>query len=363
MAAVNGRGENLAMAAPRDPCKEEAVEQEAMAMKLWLALVFMLLGLVSAGADCVGRNLITAAPQDMRARIAQASAQVPHHQGLIWQARRGAAQITLIGTYHFGDPRHDRLMARIAPLLAEAGALYVEAGPDEQARLDHALASDPSLIMQPGGPGLPERLSKAEWQALSQAMALRGLPPAAVARLRPWFVTAMLGLSPCMMASGADAHGLDQRLIAGAQEKSIPIHALEPWNTLFSLFDQMTSAQEIDLIRATLPTAAYADDYAATLADAYFAGRVWDIWEFGRFDAYLTSGFSPQDVDAQLDLLRGTLMDSRNRAWIAPLTEGAERAARQGKGILAGFGALHLPGEQGVLRLLERQGWQVSPLE
>ena len=58
----------------------------------------------------------------------------------------------------------------------------------------------------------------------------------------------------------------------------------------------------------------------------------------------------------------GRLMDNRNRAWIAPLLAGAEAAARDGRGIVAGFGALHLPGRNGVLALLAQQGFTVTPL-
>ena len=58
-------------------------------------------------------------------------------------------------------------------------------------------------------------------------------------------------------------------------------------------------------------------------------------------------------------LAQERLMDRRNRAWIAPLTQAAEAAAPKGTEVVAAFGALHLPGEEGVLRLLERDGWTV----
>ena len=34
--------------------------------------------------------------------------------------------------------------------------------------------------------------------------------------------------------------------------------------------------------------------------------------------------------------------------------------ARVAEGVAAAFGALHLPGEDGVLRLLERDGWTIT---
>lgn len=196
-------------------------------------------------------------------------------------------------------------------------------------------------------------------------MALRGTPAVVAAKLRPWYVAMMLGISPCMMQGRANdgAAGLDHLLVARARDMGVPVQPLEPWDTVFSLFEDMTPAQEIDMIRASLPTAAYADDYAVTLTDAYFEGDVWKIWEFGRFDAYENSGLSRAEVDDLMELARTQLMDRRNQRWIAPLTRAAHQAARRGKGVMAGFGALHLPGEMGVLRLLEKQGWTIEKLE
>lgn len=334
---------------------------------MWLLAVGLMLNAGAAGAlGCTGANLIEALPAKDRARIQQAADTVPYHQGLLWQASKGDQRITLAGTYHFGDPRHQRMLDRLAAPLADAAAVYVEAGPEEEARLTRALTEDPSLMVATEGPTLPERLEPKEWQTLSQAMAERGTPAMVTAKLRPWYVAVMLGVSPCMLrdaVEAGDTAGLDHLLIAEAEAQDLPVRALEPWDTVFTLFTDLTPAQEIDMIRAALPAATYADDYAVTLTEAYFSGDVWLIWEFGRDDAYRNSGLDRQKVDEQMRFAQARLMDRRNQSWIAPLTRGAAQAARQGKGIVAGFGALHLPGEQGVLRLLERDGWSIERLD
>lgn len=320
----------------------------------------------SLAAGCVGENLFDTMPPDRLARIEAAVEKIPYHRGLLWQVTKDDARITLIGTYHFGDDRHQAMLDRVADTLADADLLFVEAGPEEEDRLARALTENPDLMVNRLGPTLPERLSDAEWQMLSSAMTDRGTPAVITAKLRPWYVAMMLGISPCMMhsmAQGGDTGGLDHLLVARADALNIPIRALEPWDTVFTLFQNMTPQQEVDMIRASLPAASYADDYAVTLTDAYFAGDVWKIWEFGRFDAYENSGLPRQVVDEQMDLAQTQLMDRRNQSWITPLTEAAHSAALQGKGIVAGFGALHLPGEEGVLRLLEKEGWTVTGLD
>lgn len=319
----------------------------------------------SATTECIGRNLIEALPAEIQRQIDRAVEAVPYHRGLLWRASKGEARMVLVGTYHFPDPGHDRMMARLAEPLSDAAALYVEAGPEEEARLQQALTRNPALMFDPDGPTLPERLEDEEWQRLSAAMESRGLPAIMVSRMRPWYVSLMLGISPCMLRDlgQPQAAGLDRQLTRKAGEMDLPVRALEDWDTVFRIFQSLTPEQEMDMIRASLPAAEYADDYAATLADVYFDGDVWRIWEFTRIDAYRNSGLSREAVDEQLALGQELLMDRRNQAWIAPLIQGAEEAARDGKGIVAGFGALHLPGEGGVLQLLAERGWQLERLD
>ena len=323
----------------------------------------LFLAAAAGAAECAGRDLIGALPAEQRAELDRAVEGVPYPTGIFWQATRGAARIEIAGTYHFPDPRHEATVARMAPLIAQAGALLVEAGPDEEAALTEKLRRDPSLMVDPTGPTLPERLGPAERQIVAQAVEERGMPAVMASRLRPWYVAMLLGLSPCMMEQAQDLaarQGLDHRLIDEARGHDVPVLALEPWDTLFTLFKGMTPAEEDDMIRAALPAARLADDYAATALEAYFRGDIRAVWEFGRLDALRNSGLPPGAVDRQVRLAEDRLMTRRNRSWIGPLTRAAEAAAARGKPVVAAFGALHLPGDTGVLRLLEAEGWTIA---
>ncbi|MFN8683634.1 TraB/GumN family protein [Paracoccus sp. P2] len=321
--------------------------------------------LPAAAQDCMGQNLFERMPPERLAELHAAAEGVPYRHGLFWQAEKGEQRVTLLGTYHFADPRHDLTMEHFGPEIDEAALLMVEAGPEEEAKLAEAMASDPSLLVDPEEPTLPERFSDVEWKSLSAALEARGLPAVIASRLRPWYVAVMLGVSPCMMRvieEKGDPGGLDHLLVERAEAAEVPVRALEPWDTVFTLFAGMTSKEEEDMIRAAMPAAEYADDYAVTLADAYFSGDSWLIWEFGRFDAYDNSGLTRAEVDEQMRLAQEKLMDRRNESWIEPIEQAAAEAAGQGKGLVIGFGALHLPGEHGVLRLLENRGWNISPI-
>jgi uncharacterized protein YbaP (TraB family) len=52
------------------------------------------------------------------------------------------------------------------------------------------------------------------------------------------------------------------------------------------------------------------------------------------------------------------LIDARNRAWMDVLVPQLELG-----GVFAAFGALHLPGETGVIELLRARGFEVTRLD
>ncbi|MDO5606794.1 MAG: TraB/GumN family protein [Paracoccus sp. (in: a-proteobacteria)] len=331
-----------------------------------LILGFAALVGAPAAAQCVGENLIVQMDPADHAELRARTDAVPYHRGLFWRAEKDGAAMTLIGTYHFDHPRHEAIAATFADDIARADALLVEVGPEGYDRLQAEMAANPALIVAASGPTLPERLDAADWQALSGALAERGIPAVVAARMRPWYVSLLLGISPCMMrelAQGGDQLGLDWRLVRLANGNDVPIIALEPWDTAFRMFDGLTPEDEIDMIRYSLPAMHYGDDMTATLADAYADEDVWTIWEFSHIEAYRNSDQSASEVERLTNEVREVLMDRRNRAWIAPLTAAADEAATRGKGVVAAFGALHLPGEDGVLRLLERDGWTIRRIE
>jgi len=324
-----------------------------------LAALFLLASPLAA--QCLGENLIAAMSPDARATLQAKVDTYPYSRGNFWRATRqgpdGDQVIHLIGTYHLDDPRHKATLAALAPVLDSAATLLVEAGPDEEAAVKAAIARDPSLMFVTEGPTLPERLTASEWDAVTTAMRTRGIPPFLAAKMQPWYLSMMLGIPPCGMTKLQQAKGLDAQIIDAATARGLPPQALEPFDTVFKLFAGMTDAEQLGMIRSTLPMEAQGADYAVTLADAYFAGDSRLLWEFLRLRAHDTPGTTPAQTDAEFAMMEEAIMSSRNRAWIPVI----EAAVAKGP-VLAAFGALHLPGKDGVLNLLVQNGFAVERL-
>ena len=325
-------------------------------MRFLTALLLTLLCPLTLHAECVGQNLIAALPPDQLATL-QTAADVPFARGNLWHATRGSETITLIGTFHLDDPRHDATVASLTAAFQAATTLLVEAGPAEEAALKSHVAAHPDLLINATGPTLPEALPEADWQRLSDALRARGIPPFFAAKLQPWYIASILAIPACQFAKASAMNGLDRRLIALAEAQGVSVAALEPFDTIFAIFDSFTAADQLAMLIQTLDASAADDDMAQTLADSYFAGQSRLFWEFSKLHLQTLSGIDPAEAEREFALVEAALINRRNLAWIGPITA----AAAEGPLVVA-FGALHLPGENGVLNLLARDGWAITAL-
>lgn len=334
---------------------------------LRLATLFVALVLAGAPAGtalaaCEGRDMLADMTPDARAELEAATDAIPYPRGNFWRATRKTAErteeITLVGTYHLDDPRHVPLMKTLGPLIAAVTIVLVEAGPLDQKALQDHIARDPSIMLITEGPSLLEQMPAADWRLLTDALAKRGVPSIMAARMRPWYVNLMLAIPTCAPQAATQEMGLDGMVMARATEAGVPVASLERYDTVLGLFDQIPAADQISMIRTTLSMDDRAQDYSTTMANAYFAGESRLLWEMVRQEAYKLPGNTKAMVDAEFARMEVILMDARNQAWIPVM----EAAAAKGP-VLAAFGALHLPGDEGVLALLERRGFTISPLE
>lgn len=327
-----------------------------MLKRFSIALLFALAA-TPLGAACAGHDLIPDLAASDRDAVRAAVEAIPYAQGNAWRATRGTEVVDIVGTYHFDDPRHEAVMATLAPQLDMASVLLVEAGPKETDKLTSDMATRPDLMFIMAGPTLPELMPETDWQVFSQAMSARGIPAVFAAKMKPWYATMMLSTPPCMMAelAGGDVRGLDHRIIERAEERRIPIRALEPYDTAFKLFQGLPDDLQVDMIRMTLAQGDQAEDMMATLTKAYFDEDVRLTWEFGRVEALKQPGMTAEKVAKSYALMEDALMIRRNESWIPVI----EEAAAHGR-VFAAFGALHLSGEHGVLKLLEDAGYRIE---
>ena len=323
---------------------------------------FAVLCLISVASPalslCGGASFADRLTDSELAEIASVRAATPYATGITWTAQRGPDQLTIIGTMHLRDPRLAPLMTSVTPQVDAAELILLEGTPAEEAQVMQYMTSNPTVLFSPDGPTLPEELTEETWQALSDAARARGIPPILASKMQPWYLMMTLGIPVCAMADlAANKRGLDQMVIERATARDIPMQALEPFDTIFDVLQDGTRAEQIEMLELSALDPEVQQEMFVAMLDSYFDGDVAGILKMGEIAARSLVDL-PHDRIAELTAeSEQSLLYDRNHNWIPVIEDAAQSADR----IVIAVGAGHLPGEQGVLRLLENRGWTISP--
>ena len=322
-----------------------------------IATVVLLLAPGLASALCAGNDLRDTLPA---ALVEQASANVeavPLHRGLAFEASRGDTRITLFGTVHLSDSRVV-IPDEIADRIDRADLLLVEVTAADRDLFQQQVLGNPTLLFDFEGPGLSTHLTETEWETLSEHLSGLGTPLELAEFLRPWFVVTLLELPLCeVSARRAGALALDERIEALAVESAIAVAGLDDATEVLAFFIEAPEETQLDVLRVSL---------AGTAADAHLVETAIATWleqepMLGSEIVRLESRSLAEDAAAVDEVYRQInhyLVVERNRAWLAKILDHAEEAVE----MVVAVGAAHLPGVDGLVNLLQQEGFAISPV-
>jgi len=329
-----------------------------MIIRLLSLLCCLGLGLTQpAFAACSGNDLRQTLGPEEQSRLDTEIRDTPFAKGNHWKATRGAATLHLIGTMHLADPRLDAPLGRLKDTIESADLLLLEMTSEDELALQDRLMTDPSLLLMQDTT-LPELLDEADWDQMSEALNARGLPPFMAARFQPWYVSVLLAIPPCASATDLSEGGMDARIEEIAIAADIPRAALEDVETIFAAFADQPRAMQIDMMLSALVDPAISEDLFATLLASYFDEAAAEGWAMSTILAERYSPIAAEAAANIFDTMEQELLIDRNRAWIPVLLE----ATQAHDTVIAAFGAAHLPGQDGVLALLEAEGFALERL-
>jgi uncharacterized protein YbaP (TraB family) len=294
-------------------------------------------------------------PQEDRLRLEATAGIIPYPEGLLWRATKDDTTLTLFGTYHLAHSQTVAHAAALLPLARAADFSFFEMNAADKNELQRTMTRDPSLMFTLTGPTLPDSLSEADWQRLRAAMANRGFPTAFAAKAKPIFVSMMLGMSPCQLKNQASgAKGIDETLATTLDQAGLDTRSLEDPLTAFKAFDRFSHDEQVAMVRLSLDLPLDPDDLQATMRALYRDGRIAMLWQYGRWLSIKYGGATATEDFARMEQ---ALLDERNVNWIDTITKQAT-----GETVFIAVGAAHLPGKAGLLNLLAKRGFAITPL-
>ncbi|MES0824435.1 TraB/GumN family protein [Ruegeria sp. SCP11] len=322
-----------------------------------MRLLFLFVSLflpISAYAACEGRDLRADLAPELQAEIEQALAETPFPEGNHWVASKGDTVLHVIGTLHSNDPRMDAVVERLTPVLSQADAFYFEITEDKLSDFEKSLAGDLSPVLITSGPTLIDMMPEDDWAALSAGLAERGIPSWMAAKMRPWFLSMMLGIPPCMMQDPNANHGMDARLTDLAEEHAIPQFSLEEIDDLMAIFDSHPIEKQVQSLVRMADALEGSEDQLATMANAYIEEQHGEIIQLARLQGRDASGLSQETFDEEWDGFEQQLLIGRNNNWMEHILGIQDQTA------VIAVGAGHLGGEHGLLNQLQQAGYTLT---
>ena len=292
----------------------------------WLA-VLLLLPLPAQAYECQPLEL---AENGSRTNIR-------HAQGLLWKVSRpGIEPSYVFGTIHVSDPEIIDLPAAVEDALQQSELFVMEArldGPDMLAFAQEMFFRD--------GTRLSDLVDSDLYRQVESLLARYGIPPMAAQSLKPWAAFMTLNMPP------DDGLPLDLVLKSRALEQGLEIEGLETVAEQAAVFENLKRETQIELL---VDSVCHYDVLQGDMADMKKLYLKRDLE--GLFSYH--NKYHLQTHDEYQQLMKRLLWD-RNQVMV----ERMQPALGKGRAFIA-IGAMHLAGEQGVLRLLENAGYKIQ---
>jgi len=295
-----------------------------------LLFLFLLLAPLVAAADC--RPVASEKPVAHKAG--------DFSRGLLWKIEApGAAPSHLFGTLHSSDPRILTLPCPVQRAFDGAASYTME-----MIMNGSGIVSMAEAMFFSDGQTLKQVLGEALYRETLAAVGLESAQAAGLNNMKPWAV--MMLLSSPRQGAGLP---LDFALQLQATLANKPTHGLESLPEQIEVFNGMRLEDQVVLLRDTVQARRLLPAVMEELTRVYLKRDLAGL-------VALSEKYQSNDAHVHRDLM-DRLLTRRNHNMAKRLGE----RLKEGNAFVA-VGALHLPGEQGLLRLLTDAGYRVSPV-
>jgi len=260
----------------------------------------------------------------------------PAH-GLLWEiSSPGSSPSYLFGTIHSEDAGVIGLAPAVERAFTGSRQVILEVNLDAD-----AMVAGSTAMLLSDGQRLSEIVGKSLFEQTAAALRTRGIPDAVTEHMKPW--AAATALSMPVPETG---RVLDVVLFQRAQQAGKPLHGLETIAEQLEVFDGLPLEDQVGLLRETVEQVAGLDAMLAELLAAY---KQQDLAAMVAINEAAMAGDQRLAGEFQRRLIvdRNHRMADRMEPWL-----------QQG-GAFVAVGALHLPGEEGLISLLRQRGYSV----
>ena len=277
----------------------------------------------------------TCAPLQRGAPLDHAT--VEHGHGLLWRISDAqAGDSFVLGTMHIAQRRVMKVVDAVQTQFEASHVFAMEVVLD-----DRAMQLLGNAMVYRDGRRLSTLVGDGVFASTARLLAAYGVTATMADKMKPWAAFTTLS-----MPVGGRGLPLDMQLMGAAQQAGKDVRGLESIAEQLAVFESMSEPDQLTMLREVVCHYGTFQQELGEMVDAYVARDL---------AALVAQATRYESVEK--DTFMEKLLWERNRrmaARIAPLLA-------SGPAFIA-IGALHLPGERGVLHLLEQQGYRVEAL-
>ncbi|UYZ84518.1 TraB/GumN family protein [Entomomonas sp. E2T0] len=261
----------------------------------------------------------------------------------VWIAEKDNKKIILAGSVHLIHPSQLPLPAEYLKAFDASKRIVFEIDLAEMSSLTSAAKM--MQIFQLQGTTLDKTLKPAVWRELQQMMQKHNIPTTLV-----MFDAAFMSFSLPMIIWQQQGYqeGIDKILYDKAKQQGKAVAGLETFDQQLAALASLKRINPNILIEETLKGLTDPELALDTLIKQVYQGETTAIED--QLEHYKTK---------DMETFYQNLLVKRNQAWIAQIT----RYAADNTPTMVVVGAMHLVGDDSVLKLLEEKGYQIKYYE
>lgn len=295
-------------------------------LALAVALLVIAVGHCAAALECP--ELIASSTQYKKA---------PYAHGILWRVESPGHSIShVFGTIHLSDPRVTELPPKVAEIFQGSDSFGMEVLLDADAILEMSAA-----MFYSGNQSLEKDIDPDLFDDAVELLGRYGVSAEVARRLKPWSAFTTLSLPP-----GKAGAPLDLLLLTLAEQGGKSVFGLESIKEQVDVFERLTMSDQRDLLAEAV---CHYDEFQTEIEEMIGHYLAQDLDAMMRMSMRYRSPMHDRFMDS--------LLWQRNRR----LAERMLPHLQQGGAFIA-IGALHLPGIGGVLDLLNKRGYAITPI-
>ena len=269
-------------------------------------------------------------------------------EGVLWKIEKDEELIGYIfGTIHMNDKRVNEVRKNIIGLFDEMNSFAMESFPsDHYWNPYHGGQMIKGDMTLPKGQTLEQLIGKDLYKRVEEVLLNLGLDKQTILHLKPW--AAMRSFA--VKSENTEDMILDYELLDRAASQNKELYQVESIEEFLVTFYAMPEDVQIKLLEFTLESYGEMKDTIEKMLEAYLEEDLTKMYE-------ISTNFIPNKPEYERyrdTYLKHVVLD-RNIV----MEHYMRKPMREKKTFIA-VGALHLYGDQGILALMEKDGYQVS---